>query len=90
MEDNPGTEFQKKGKPFGEGPVSGIMWWTTLTLATVAVPSFGFAISYIFPFRGILQLVVVILSCWLCTYIGMRLMENPRMSEMIRSDKEES
>ena len=87
MEKNAGAE--SKEKSYDDQSVTGIMWWTALVITVVAVPSFGFAISYLFPFRGMLQLVVFILACWLCTYLGMRLMQNPKMSELIGSDKKE-
>lgn len=87
MEDNSGVDSPPAEKPQAPWDVSGVLWWTALLVTAFAVPSFGFAISYLFPFRGFLQLVVFILSCWLCTYLGMRLMENPRMSETIGSPK---
>lgn len=67
--------------------VMGLMWWATLIVAVLAVPSFGFVVSYILPFRGIGELVVFILACWLCTYLGMRLMSNPKMMEKIGGNK---
>jgi hypothetical protein len=85
MEDT--NKAESKEKSHGDWSATGVMWWTTLLITAVAVPSFGFAMSYLFPFRGILQLVVFILACWLCTYLGMRLMDNPKMSGMIGSDK---
>ena len=65
----------------------GLFWWTTLAVAVIAVPSFGLVVSYIFPFRGTGSLVIFVLACWLCTYLGMRLMSNPKMSEKIGSHK---
>lgn len=67
--------------------VMGLMWWATLAIAVLAVPSFGFVVSYVMPFRGIGELGVFILACWLCTYLGMKLMSNPKMSEKIGSGK---
>jgi|GEM_PF-6462316 len=67
--------------------VMGIMWWTTLVVAVLAVPSFGFVVSYVMPFRGIGELAIFILACWLCTFLGMRLMSNPKMLEKIGSNK---
>lgn len=67
--------------------IMGILWWTTLTIAVLAVPAFGIAIAYIFPFRGFGGLVIFVLACWLCTYLGMRLMSNPKMAEIIGRKK---
>ena len=65
----------------------GIFWWTTLLIAVLAVPSFGIAVSYIFPFRGLGGLIVFVLACWLSTYLGMRLVANPKMSKKIGMHK---
>jgi hypothetical protein len=67
--------------------IMGLMWWTTLAVAVLAVPCFAIVVSYIFPFRGIGGLITFVLACWLCTYLGMRLMSNPKMSEKIGSGK---
>ena len=53
-----------------------ISWWTKLVVAVLAVPSFGFIIAAFVPGRGLGQLIVFVLACWLCTYLGMRLMKN--------------
>ena len=63
--------------------VSNIMWWATLVLAVVAVPSFGVITAILLPLRGLGQLIIFILACWFCTYLGMYLMRNPKMSETI-------
>ena len=66
-----------------------LFWWTTLVVAVLAVPAFALSVSYIFPFRGAGALVVFVLACWLCTYLGMRLMANPKMNEKINSHKKD-
>lgn len=65
----------------------GVFWWTTLAVAVLAVPCFGIVVSYIFPFRGLGGLIVFILACWLCTFLGMRLMSNPKMADKISVQK---
>jgi hypothetical protein len=62
---------------------SGIMWWATLVMAVLAVPSFGAVVALMAPLQGLGQIVVFILACWLCTYLGMKLMQNPKMHEKI-------
>ncbi len=84
MENNTGNDA--KGKTCAVSCVS-LFWWTTLVVAVLAVPCFGIVVSYIFPFRGVGALIIFVLACWLCTYLGMRLMANPKMSEKINSRK---
>ena len=67
--------------------VIGVFWWATLAIAVLAVPSFGIAVSYIFPFRGLGGLIVFVLACWLSTYLGMRLVANPKMSKKMGMHK---
>lgn len=50
-------------------------WWSFLTVAVLAVPSIGFIFAMMIPDKDIGQLVVFVLTCWLCTYLGMRLMK---------------
>jgi hypothetical protein len=61
----------------------GIMWWATLVVAVLAVPAFGFIVASGVQVNGALQLVVFVLACWLCTYLGMKLMHAPGMSKKI-------
>lgn len=61
----------------------GIWWWATLVIAVLAVPAFGIAVASVVPIRGAGEVVVFILACWLCTYLGMILMRNPRMNERL-------
>jgi hypothetical protein len=72
----------KDGKECSTG-CTGIMWWATLVVAVLAVPSFGVVVASVVPIRGAGEVVVFILACWLCTYLGMRLMSNPKMHEKI-------
>lgn len=65
------------------GGCTGIWWWATLLVAVLAVPSFGVAVASAVPIEGIGTVLVFILACWLCTYLGMKLMDNPKMNETI-------
>ncbi len=68
--------------------VDAAMRWATLTIAVIAVPSFGVVISLIAPVAGSAILVVFVLACWLCTYLGMRIMDRSSMSACITTRKE--
>ncbi|MCE2927237.1 MAG: hypothetical protein LW823_06320 [Rickettsiales bacterium] len=65
-----------------------LMWWITLIVAVMAVPGFGVVVAFMSPTSGFMQLVVFILACWLCTYLGMKLMSDPRMDKKIGGNKD--
>lgn len=84
MDNNTGNEPKA---PIKSCSVMGVLWWTTLIVAVLAVPSFGIAVSFLFPFRGLGALIIFVLACWLCTYLGMKLMSHPKMAEPIGLEK---
>lgn len=55
---------------------SSYFWWAKLVVAVLAIPSLGGIISSAMPPSGITQLIVFVVACWLCTYLGMKLMQN--------------
>ena len=59
----------------------GIWWWATLVVAVIAVPTLGLIVVSIFNAEGMMQIALFMITCWLCTYLGMRLMQNPKMAE---------
>ena len=63
-----------------------VFWWAKLVIAVLAVPSFGFLITRFVRTEGFLELVVFIIACWVCTYLGMKLMEHPSMQKRIGKD----
>lgn len=68
--------------------VTGLMWWMTLLLAVLAIPSVGFIVANAISVKNSLgEVVVFILACWACTYLGMRLMQTPMMSQKIKLKK---
>jgi hypothetical protein len=60
---------------------TGIWWWATLVVTVVAVPSLSFILIALLHAQGMMQIAIFMLTCWVCTYLGMRLMSNPKMSE---------
>jgi hypothetical protein len=58
-------------------------WWATLVVAVLAVPSFGIIIALMTNTKGLVQVWVFILACWFCTYLGMRVMHNPKMQKKL-------
>ena len=59
----------------------GIMWWATLLVAVLAVPSIAIMVTTIFKVEGFVQILVFILTCWISVFLGMRLMQNPKIKE---------
>lgn len=53
---------------------SWIYWWTFLVVAVLAVPSIGFVVAMTVS-GNLGQVIVFMLSCWISTYLGMRLMK---------------
>ena len=64
---------------------SGLMWWTTLVVAVLAVPAFGFIVASAIPVKGIGEIAVFMIACWFCTFLGMKLMHMPHMSDKVGS-----
>lgn len=51
-----------------------IYWWAILVVAVLAIPSIGFVLAALVP-GNVGQILVFMLTCWACTFIGMRLMK---------------
>ena len=58
-----------------KGCWSGIYWWAALIVAVLAVPSFGFVVASVVPGGDMGKIAVFIITCWVSTYLGMRLMK---------------
>lgn len=65
--------------------ISSLMWWVTLLVAVLAVPSIAIIVTMLFAIPPIAQVLVFVLTCWVSTYLGMRLMQDPKMQETIGS-----
>jgi len=65
-----------------------IMWWVTLLVAVLAVPSFGIIAALMWGSKGIGEVTIFIVACLACTYLGIRLMRNPKMSEPFKLPKQ--
>lgn len=58
-----------------------LFWWTKLMVAVLAVPSLALIITAVIPIRGMGEVVVFVLACWISTYLGMKLMQNPKVQD---------
>ncbi len=54
--------------------MQGVMWWATLVIAVLAVPSVGVVVAMMFPFGDLTQVIIFVLTCWVSTWLGMKLM----------------
>lgn len=72
-------EAEVQPKPDGHWSLTDAMWRLMLAIAVSAVAFFGFVISLIVPFGAFGKLFAFILACWLCIFLGMRMVDNPRM-----------
>ena len=79
MQDKPSSESHSCSKHCSHH----MMWWTTLIVAVLAVPAFGFIIASIIPIKGVGEIVVFMSACWFCTFLGMKLMQMPSMSDKV-------
>lgn len=53
-----------------------INWWAMLIVAVLAVPCLGILIALALGAQGFFGVAVIIVTCWISTYLGMRLMHN--------------
>jgi cytochrome c oxidase subunit IV len=59
------------------GFFGGLIWWSKLIVAVLAVPWIGLIIAAVMRTQNSsLQLVAFVLTCWVCTFLGMSLMKN--------------
>ncbi len=65
-----------------------VIWWAYLVTAVLAIPSLGFLITHSLPVSGFVELVVFIIACWFCTFLGMRLMSNPKFAPPPTNDEQ--
>lgn len=72
-QDSPANDAEAASKR----PASAARWWSTFIVAVLAVPTLVCLVARVVPLRGAGQLVAFMLACWVCTYLGMVLMEGP-------------
>ena len=63
---------------------TGIMWWTMLLVAVLAIPSLAILISLTVPAGNeLVQMGVFVFSCWISTWIGMWLMRKSKLQPFV-------
>lgn len=64
-----------------------ISWWTTLLVAVLAIPAASIIITLSLPISDTAKVISFVLSCWLCTWLGMWLMRKSDLKTMQEKDK---
>jgi len=57
------------------GVVAGLVWWTTLVMAVIAVPLIGGIVAMAITKSASMQMIIFMLTCWVSTWLGMWLMK---------------
>lgn len=57
---------------------AGVVWWTMLLSAVIAIPSAAIIIAVILPIGEAGRVFSFIIACWACTWIGMWLMNRAK------------
>ena len=65
-------------KSKSSSPAELMVWWAMLVIAVIAIPTGGAAIAMVLPLGGLAQLVAFVIGCWICTWVGMWLMEHSK------------
>lgn len=58
---------------------SGLMWWTKLLVAVLAVPAVGILVGSMVPMGDLGKTIVFVITCWIATWLGMKLMKNSNL-----------
>lgn len=54
-----------------------IVWWAKLVVAVIAIPLIGVIVGSLVPGGELGKTAAFILTCWVCVFLGMKLMANP-------------
>lgn len=54
--------------------VSTLSWWSTLAVTVLAVPLLGALVALSLSMDPVVQVVAFVMTCWLCTWLGMWVM----------------
>ena len=69
------TEQDNASKPKFTSPFAGLLWWTTLVMAVIAVPLIGTSVALAMTDSQFTQMLIFIGTCWACVWLGMWLMK---------------
>lgn len=58
--------------------IGSLTWWSVLLIAVLALPVVGVSLALAVQGNEFVQLMVFVLSCWGCTWLGMWLVRKTR------------
>ena len=60
-----------------------ITWWVLLVTAVLVVPSIAFLFTTMVHVTGGSEVIIFIVSCWICVFLGLQLMKEPRINSIM-------
>lgn len=58
-----------------------VIWWTMLITAVLAIPAIAILVSLSLPISDMGKTITFVVSCWVCTWLGMWLMRRSAQSK---------
>jgi len=66
----------EEGKSCGTCSWASIVWWCKLVVAVIAIPMVGILVGALIPGGDLGKTIAFIVTCWICVFLGMKLMAN--------------
>ena len=60
-----------------------VTWWVLLVTAVLVVPSIAFTFTTMVHVTGGSEVIIFIVSCWVCVFLGLKLMNEPRINSIM-------
>lgn len=60
-----------------------LTWWALLATAVVVVPSLSYTFTTVVHLSGGSEVLIFVVSSWICVYIGLHLMKSPRINSIM-------
>jgi hypothetical protein len=81
--DNEAARVYSLRQPTSKVTYNNLTWWVLLVMAVLVVPSTAFIFTSVLDASGGSEIAIFIAACWLCVYIGLRLMKAPRIKSIV-------
>lgn len=82
------SESTNKSKGYAMPAIEGIVWWTMLMVAVLAIPAISIMVSMALPLSDFARVVSFIVTCWACTWAGMWLMRRSDLKDFEKKQQE--
>jgi len=60
-----------------------VTWWIVLITAVIVVPSIAYTLTTVVHISGGSEVIIFIVSCWVCVYLGIKLMKMPNINSIM-------